>query len=130
TMRTRTSGFTLIELLIVVVIIGLLAAIALPKFGFTKERAYVSTMKSDLRNLATAQEAYWNDYATYYAGSVPSSQLLYKPSPDVTTSIADARRGGWPASSTPVGTPVPCAIYTGSASALPPATSAGLVPCQ
>ena len=129
-MRNRTSGFTLIELLIVVVIIGLLAAIALPKFGFTKERAYVSTMKSDLRNLATAQEAYWNDYATYYAGSVPSSQLLYKPSPNVTITIAEASSGGWSASSAHVGTPVTCAIYTGSASALPPASASGLVTCQ
>jgi len=129
-MRNRTSGFTLIELLIVVVIIGLLAAIALPKFGFTKERAYVSTMKSDLRNLATAQEAYWNDYATYYAGSIPSSQLLYKPSPNVTISVAEATSGGWSASSSHIGTPVTCAIYTGSAAVLPPATSAGLVTCQ
>jgi prepilin-type N-terminal cleavage/methylation domain-containing protein len=129
-MRNRTNGFTLIELLIVVVIIGLLAAIALPKFGFTKERAYVSTMKSDLRNLATAQEAYWNDYATYYAGSVPSSQLLYKPSPNVTISIAEATAGGWSATSSHIGTPVTCGIFTGSAAAVPPATGAGLVACQ
>ena len=129
-MRNRTRGFTLIELLIVVVIIGLLAAIALPKFGFTKERAYVSTMKSDLRNLATAQEAYWNDYATYYAGSVPSSQLLYKPSPNVTITIAEASAGGWSATSSHIGTPVICGIFTGSAAAVPPATNAGLVACQ
>jgi type IV pilus assembly protein PilA len=129
-MRNRTSGFTLIELLIVVVIIGLLAAIALPKFGFTKERAYVSTMKSDLRNLATAQEAYWNDYATYYAGSVPSAQLLYKPSPNVSISVAEATAGGWSASSSHPGTPVTCSIYTGSAAALPPAAAPGLVVCQ
>ena len=129
-MRNRMSGFTLIELLIVVVIIGLLAAIALPKFGFTKEKAYVSSMKSDLRNLATAQEAYWNDYATYYAGSVPSAQLLYKPSPSVTISIPEATSGGWSASSSHVGTPVTCAIFTGSAAPLPPAIAGGLVTCQ
>ena len=51
------KGFTLIELLIVVVIIGILAAIAIPKFASTKEKAYLASMKSDLRNLATAQEA-------------------------------------------------------------------------
>ena len=128
--QQQPSGFTLIELLIVVVIIGLLAAIALPKFGFTKERAYVSTMKSDLRNLATAQEAYWNDYATYYAGSVPSSQLLYKPSPSVTITIAEATNGGWGASAVHIGTAVVCALYSGSASPVSPATAQGLVTCQ
>ena len=45
------KGFTLIELLIVVVIIGILAAIAIPKFANTKEKAVVASMKSDLRNL-------------------------------------------------------------------------------
>ena len=59
------KGFTLIELLIVVVIIGILAAIAIPKFANTKEKAYLATMKSDLRNLLTAQEAYFGDYTAY-----------------------------------------------------------------
>src|SRR5256885_12558966 len=52
------KGFTLIELLIVVVIIGILAAIAIPKFANTKEKAYLTAMKSDLRNLVTAEEAF------------------------------------------------------------------------
>ncbi len=54
----RNKGFTLIELLIVVVIIGILAAIAIPKFASTKDKAYVAAMKSDLRNLATYEEQY------------------------------------------------------------------------
>ena len=55
------KGFTLIELLIVVVIIGILAAIAIPKFANTKEKAVVAAMKSDLRNLVTAQEGFFSD---------------------------------------------------------------------
>ena len=62
------KGFTLIELLIVVVIIGILAAIAIPKFANTKEKAVVAGMKSDLRNLVTAQEGFFSDNVTYATG--------------------------------------------------------------
>ena len=64
-MLKNRKGFTLIELLIVVVIIGILAAIAIPKFANTKGKAYVTQMKSDLRNLVTAEEAYFADSAKY-----------------------------------------------------------------
>jgi type II secretion system protein G len=59
------KGFTLIELLIVVVIIGILAAIAIPKFAATKDKAKLASVKTDVRNMMTAQEAYFSDYATY-----------------------------------------------------------------
>ena len=61
----KSRGFTLIELLIVVVIIGILAAIAIPKFANTKQKAYVAQMKSDLKNLATAEEAFFYDSTSY-----------------------------------------------------------------
>jgi prepilin-type N-terminal cleavage/methylation domain-containing protein len=59
------KGFTLIELLIVVVIIGILAAIAIPKFAATKDKAKLASVQNDLRNSVTAQEAYFADWATY-----------------------------------------------------------------
>src|SRR5438876_5801797 len=61
------KGFTLIELLIVVVIIGILAAIAIPKFANTKAKAYVASMKSDLRHLGTADEPHFRESAKYSA---------------------------------------------------------------
>jgi len=64
--RLRSSeGFTLIELLIVVVIIGILAAIAIPQFASTKQKAFEATAKSDLRNLMTSEEAYYADQQLY-----------------------------------------------------------------
>jgi prepilin-type N-terminal cleavage/methylation domain-containing protein len=65
------KGFTLIELLVVVVIIGILASIAIPKFANTKNKAVVASMKADLRNLVTAQEGFYFDINDY-AGSTTS----------------------------------------------------------
>jgi len=87
------KGFTLIELLIVVVIIGILAAIAIPKFANTKEKAYVSAMKSDLRNLAAAEEAYFADYLTY-SGTI--TNLDFNSSQGVTVGNSDGGGGVCP----------------------------------
>lgn len=55
--KTNQKGFTLIELLIVVAIIGILAAIAIPQFSAYRARAYDSASKADVRNFKTAEEA-------------------------------------------------------------------------
>jgi prepilin-type N-terminal cleavage/methylation domain-containing protein len=123
-------GFTLIELLIVVVIIGILAAIAVPKFAATKERAYLGTMKSDLRNLATAQESYFYDNNTYYIGAVPTAGFLYNPSRDVSVTIGEASIAGWSATASHPGAPGrTCAVFYGNAAVVAPATTEGIVTC-
>src|SRR5260370_42295480 len=61
----KRKGFTLIELLIVVVIIGILVAIAIPKYAQTTEKAFIASIKSDLRNLVTGREAYFTDSLQY-----------------------------------------------------------------
>ena len=64
-MKKGTKGFTLVELLVVVAIIGILAAIAIPQFSAYRKKAYDSTAKSDLRNLVSAEEAYYADNQVY-----------------------------------------------------------------
>jgi len=127
---TARKGFTLIELLIVVVIISLLAAIAIPKFSSTKEKAYVAKMISDLHNLATAQEAYVADNLSYYNGPVPSGVLVYNPSPGVTIVINDGTNAGWAATASyPSHTARTCALFSGTAPPPPPATVEGGIAC-
>ena len=92
-MRAGMQGFTLIELLIVVVIIGILAAIAIPKFANTKAKAVVTAMRSDLRNLASTQETYWTDNKSYYGGVIPDlAALTFRPSQGVTVTIVSCHR--------------------------------------
>jgi len=95
--RNTRQGFTLIELLIVVVIIGILAAIAIPKFANTKEKAYVAQMKSDLRNLVNAEEAFFVDSVKYTS---TMSQLKYRQSTGVGTPTITVGAGFWTASVT------------------------------
>src|SRR5260370_437934 len=80
------KGFTLIELLIVVVIIGILAAIAIPKFANTKEKAYIASMKSDLRNLITAEEAYFAD-SVKYSATIGASGVIFTQSTGTTLQV-------------------------------------------
>jgi type IV pilus assembly protein PilA len=124
------KGFTLIELLIVVVIIGILAAIAIPKFANTKEKAVLASMKSDLRNLVTAQEAFFSDEQTY-ASAVAAAQTAvavgFVPSQNNVITITVPTAAGWAAevtNATLKGTITKCGIYAGTAAGFPSANVA------
>jgi prepilin-type N-terminal cleavage/methylation domain-containing protein len=129
-LRSR-QGFTLIELLIVVVIIGILAAIAIPKFANTKEKAIVASMKSDLRNLASAQESYWVENRTYYAGAIPAAGFLFSPTSGVSVAIVNSSDAGWSARATAVPlTTTQCVIFYGTTAPIPPASADAAVACS
>jgi type IV pilus assembly protein PilA len=108
-MRRIPAGFTLVELVIVVVIIGLLATIAIPKFASTRDRALVAAMKSDLRNLVTAEESYFGDNLTY----TNTLGTRFNTSPGVTLTFRAVLGSGWAASASHTGTTKTCAIYAG-----------------
>ena len=112
-MVRNRKGFTLIELLIVVVIIGILAAIAIPKFASTKEKAYVTAMRSDLRNMMTAQESYFSDYGTY--ADATGKLKGFSQTTSVSVGGIEAGAAGWYASAAHAALPsgVTCQIAVG-----------------
>lgn len=126
-MKTTQRGFTLIELLIVVVIIGLLASIAIPKFSATREKAFVAAIKADLRNLATQQELYYNDHYTF---STDLDAVGFTNSDGVIITPVIGNNTGWSASGTHEGLPGQnCAIFHGTATPIAPATVESAVAC-
>lgn len=128
-MPRKRAAFTLIELLIVVVIIGLLAAIAIPKFASTKGKANAAALRSDLRNLVVAEEAYYYERSAY---SADTAALKFRPSPGVILSIDVPPTGGWVATAThPLSFPLKCVVFFGNVSPTPaPAEQEGVPGCQ
>jgi prepilin-type N-terminal cleavage/methylation domain-containing protein len=114
---SNRKGFTLIELLIVVVIIGILAAIAIPKFAATKDKAKLASVKTDLRNMETAQEAYFSDNNTYgtFAQLQTASNFTLSAGNAVTAEAATAAGYSMTITNSSIsGTPNSCQVTVGS----------------
>ena len=127
------KGFTLIELLIVVVIIGILAAIAIPKFSKTREKAYFSAMKSDLKNLMSAEEIYYSSHNYTYAPTYGTPELDFASSSGVSIAITEALNTGWAAYATHAALQAAtqaCSVFYGGAAAVAPASTPGVVTCK
>ena len=106
-LRRRRRGFTIIELLAVVLIIGILASIAITKFGDSKRKAYIAAMKSDLRGLASIAEAQFTSDNTYENVAAPQG------SEGVTLTFTGAPNS-WSATATHRGVPgMTCTMENG-----------------
>ena len=125
-------GFTLVELLLVVVIIGILASIAVPKITGAREKAFIATVASDLKMMASQMEIYQSENLTYPANVALLTDFVS--SAGVNISITEANAGtGWAATGYHDAlTARQCGVFQGDASAsnAAPATEVGSVMCQ
>jgi type IV pilus assembly protein PilA len=117
-LNTARRGFTLIELLIVVVVIGILAVLAIPKFANTKQRAARTAGVSDIHNLATQEERFFSENGRY--GDISDTAALkFTPSPGntalgITLTGAPAGTSGYNAIITILGSQH-CGVFVGTA---------------
>lgn len=89
------KGFTLIELMIVIAIIGILAAIAIPQFSVYRAKGYNAVSRSDLKNAYTAAQAYFTDYPDGTFDAAVLSASGFQASRGVVLTIADGTQTGF-----------------------------------
>jgi general secretion pathway protein G len=128
-MRNR-EGFTFVELMIVMTIMGLLASIALNRMSGTRDRSFVATMRSDLRNLALAQESYFYDSDIYSSDLSTLEDRGFGVAAGVSLTMNEATVIGWSATASHANTAVRCYVYVGLAAPVGSATREGEISCS
>ncbi|MGH7718731.1 MAG: type IV pilin protein [Gemmatimonadaceae bacterium] len=123
---SRRRGFSLIEIFFVLLVLGALTLIAIPKIRGMKRKAFITMLTTDLRNLQNTQELYWHDAEAY---TTDLDALRFTSSADVMVTIPVATAKGWSANVTHTPSSIHCSIYIGDAPALPPATAPGVISC-
>ena len=109
------KGFTLIELLIIIAIIGILSAIAIPQFSAYKLRGYNSDTKTNLTNLFLSCKAYWADNGRDSACNekdVANTNYGFENSPGITITVGDDSNTKSTFAATAVNANVPGVAYT------------------
>jgi type IV pilus assembly protein PilA len=127
--KRSDAGFTLVELLVVVIIVGVLATLAVPRYVTTRDQAFRTAAVSDLRNIATAQEAFWRMEGGY---APDVTTLRIETSRDVVLEITQSSLTGWAARAYHAAAPTDvCGVFQGDADPAngAPAVSAGEIRC-
>lgn len=122
----RRRGFSFVELLVVLVVIGILVGLAIPRYQAYKRRFYIVSMVTDLRNLAITEESYWNLEGSY---SLDMAAIRFTNTPPVSITMVSADSAGWSARATYAGDSTICAIFYGQAPQLSPATAKNIIGC-
>lgn len=112
----------------VIVTIGILVTVLIPRWAAARDKASVAAMTSDLRNLATAEESYFDDHASYAATT--AELPLYAPSSGTSVTIGEAGGGGWSGSASSTWTLRHCYVFYGNALPLGPAREEGVIACD
>lgn len=129
-MGSVRRGFTLVELLIAVVVVGLLAAMTIPRLGASKDRAFRATMKSDLRSLSTSQASHFYDTAVYTADLDLLETRGFQRSNGVSVTINEATLSGWSATVSHLGSLRRCYLFVGNAASVGSAVEEGVITCS
>ncbi|MEO8635056.1 MAG: type II secretion system protein [Gemmatimonadales bacterium] len=125
--RHHRAGFTIIEMLAVLVVLGILATMAFARLQFTKDKATVASLSSDLHGIAEEQEAYYFQNRAY---SPTVDSLNPKLSPGNVVTILEATASGWSGQATNPNVAKQCWIVIGSATAVGSALPDGGTSCS
>lgn len=107
------KGYTLIELIIVLLVLGILSAIAIAKFVNVKESAYIASMKADLRNFALYEQNYLMDsQGSYFSGDGAAQGFKRTPGVTISATAVPGPPPTWSAIATHDKTAQTCSIVT------------------
>ena len=127
TRPSRHTGFTFIEILVVMIVLAILVVIVVPRYRQQKQKAVTASMESDLRNLAGAEEEYYNVNNNYTQNM---GQLNAQLSAGNVLVVNEATKVGWSATVSNPTSPVQCYLWHGNATPVGSAAQEGVISCS